>query len=232
MKMRAAERPSSKYRRLFVLRFWFITLYTIIIRFEATWKFNDVSPFLFEVQKVIFCDNNGRKALKVWKFVLPRAMHNKGRFTRHKISGTARIKMACTKTRNNETKPPKRNHRNEQNNRNETTETSETSKTKRLKQIIVSVVSVVSLVSFRLFRSFCFVVCTTRCVSRILSYPGPRGFSWFSPHERAVRESRSSDHESQSGEKEKLLVTLDLNLTFMQTPGSGTDPRPRIGWYF
>ena len=41
--------------------------------------------------------------------------------------------------------------------------------------------------------------------------------------------SRSGEHESRSGEKEKPLVTLDLNLTFMQTPGSGSDPWPRIG---
>ena len=54
-------------------------------------------------------------------------------------------------------------------------------------------------------------------------YPGPRGF-FFSPHERAAREPRS-------GENEKPLVTLDLNLTFMQTLGSGSDPRARIGWY-
>ena len=52
---------------------------------------------------------------------------------------------ACTKTRNNETKPPKRNHRNERNDRNETTETTET---------IICFVSVVSVVSFRSFRSF------------------------------------------------------------------------------
>jgi len=39
-------------------------------------------------------------------------------------------KWACAKTRNNETKPPKRNHRNERNERNETTETSEATKTK------------------------------------------------------------------------------------------------------
>ena len=38
--------------------------------------------------------------------------------------------------------------------------------------------------------------------------------------------------EISSGEKEKPLVTLDLNLTFMQTPGSGCDPRARIGWVF
>ena len=34
----------------------------------------------------------------------------------------------------------------------------------------------------------------------------------------AAREQRSGEHESRSGEKEKPLVTLDLNLTFMQTP--------------
>ena len=39
--------------------------------------------------------------------------------------------MACTKTRNNETKPPKRNHRNH---RNETAETSETAETKPAKR--------------------------------------------------------------------------------------------------
>ena len=38
-----------------------------------------------------------------------------------------------------------------------------------------------------------------------------RFFLEISPHERAAREPRSS-------EKEKPLVTLDLNLTFMQTP--------------
>ena len=44
-----------------------------------------------------------------------------------------------------------------------------------------------------------------------------------------MREPRSSEHESRSGEKEKPLVTLDLNLTFMQKPGSGSDPRALIG---
>ena len=34
----------------------------------------------------------------------------------------------------------------------------------------------------------------------------------------AVREPRNGEHESRSGEKEKPLVTLDVNLTFMQTP--------------
>ena len=43
------------------------------------------------------------------------------------------------------------------------------------------------------------------------------------------REPRSGECESRSGEKEKPLVTLDLNLTFMQTPGSGSDLRARIG---
>ena len=50
----------------------------------------------------------------------------------------------------------------------------------------------------------------------------------ISPHGRAAK-LRSREHESRSGEKEKPLVTLDLNLTFMQTPGSGSDPRARIG---
>ena len=38
--------------------------------------------------------------------------------------------LACTKTRNTETKPPERNHRNHRNSRNETTETTGTTKTK------------------------------------------------------------------------------------------------------
>ena len=37
------------------------------------------------------------------------------------------------------------------------------------------------------------------------------------------RESR------EAARREKPLVTLDLNLTFMQTPGSGSDPHARIG---
>ena len=32
-------------------------------------------------------------------------------------------------------------------------------------------------------------------------------------------------------EREKSLLTLDVNLTFIQTPGSGSDPQARIGWY-
>ena len=41
---------------------------------------------------------------------------------------------ACTKTRNNETKPPKRNERNRRNDRNETAETTETAETSETKQ--------------------------------------------------------------------------------------------------
>ena len=46
----------------------------------------------------------------------------------------------------------------------------------------------------------------------------PDVFLDFSPHERAARVPRSGEQETRSGEKEKPLVTLDLNLTFMQTP--------------
>ena len=46
----------------------------------------------------------------------------------------------------------------------------------------------------------------------------PEVFLDFSPHERAVRELRSGEHESRSSEKEKPLVTFDLNLTFMWSP--------------
>ena len=56
-----------------------------------------------------------------------------------------------------------------------------------------------------------------------------RFFLFFIVLVGAAREPRSDEHESRSGEKEKPLVTLDLNLTFMQTPGSGCDPRARIG---
>ena len=34
------------------------------------------------------------------------------------------------------------------------------------------------------------------------------------------------------GERENPLVTLASNLTFIQTTGSGSDPRALIGWYF
>lgn len=47
-----------------------------------------------------------------------------------------------------------------------------------------------------------------------LMYPGLRGFSWyFTTWESCERAAKS-----RSGEKEKPLVTLDLILTFMQTP--------------
>ena len=35
----------------------------------------------------------------------------------------------------------------------------------------------------------------------------------------------------EAARREKPLVTLDLNLTFMRTPGSGSAPQARIGWY-
>ena len=50
-------------------------------------------------------------------------------------------------------------------------------------------------------------------------------------HEWAAREAQSGEHETQSGKKEEPL-SLNLNLTFMQTPGSGSDPPARVGWYF
>ena len=44
------------------------------------------------------------------------------------------------------------------------------------------------------------------------------------------RESREAAKTScEAARREKPLVTLDLNLTFMQTPGSGSDPHARIG---
>ena len=55
--------------------------------------------------------------------------------------------------------------------------------------------------------------------------PWSQRFFFFFP----MREPRSGEHESRSGKKEKPLVALDLNLTFMQTPGSGSDPRALIG---
>ena len=44
-----------------------------------------------------------------------------------------------------------------------------------------------------------------------------------------MKEPRSGENNSRIGEKEKPLVTFDLNLTVKQTPGSGSDPRPWIG---
>ena len=51
-------------------------------------------------------------------------------------------------------------------------------------------------------------------------------------HEWAVREPQSIEHKTRSDAKEKSLVTLDLNLTFMQKLGSGSDPWAEIGWFF
>ena len=58
----------------------------------------------------------------------------------------------------------------------------------------------------------------------------PEVFADFSPLE--MRELRSDDHELRSSEKEKHLVTLDLNLTFMHTERSASDPQALIGGYF
>ena len=65
-------------------------------------------------------------------------------------------------------------------------------------------------------------------------YPGPRGFSWFFFATEIKSKPRSGDNKSQKrrGERETPLVTLASNLTFMQTTGSGSDPRALIGWYF
>ena len=51
------------------------------------------------------------------------------------------------------------------------------------------------------------------------NYPGPRGFSWFFLAKEIKSKPRSGDNESQKrwGEREKPLVTLASNLTFMQT---------------
>ena len=50
-------------------------------------------------------------------------------------------------------------------------------------------------------------------------YPGPRGFSWFFFVKEINSKPRSGDNELQKrrGEREKPLVTLASNLTFMQT---------------
>ena len=49
-------------------------------------------------------------------------------------------------------------------------------------------------------------------------YPGPRGFSRnCSSRERARREATKKSCEAVRREREKPLVTLALNLTFMQT---------------
>ena len=52
-----------------------------------------------------------------------------------------------------------------------------------------------------------------------MAYPGPRGFSWFFFAKEINSKPRSGDNESRKrrGEREKPLVTLASNLTFMQT---------------
>ena len=52
-----------------------------------------------------------------------------------------------------------------------------------------------------------------------ISYPGPRGFSWFFFAKEIKRKPRSGDNESRKrwGDREKRLVTLAPNLNFMQT---------------
>ena len=50
-------------------------------------------------------------------------------------------------------------------------------------------------------------------------YPGPRGFSWFFFAKEIKSKPQSGDNESwkRCGEREKPLVTLASNLTFMYT---------------
>ena len=59
----------------------------------------------------------------------------------------------------------------------------------------------------------------------------PEVFLDFSSRKRSTGKPQSGDNESQKrrGEGEKPLVTLASNLTFMQTTGSGSDPRALIG---
>ena len=56
-------------------------------------------------------------------------------------------------------------------------------------------------------------------VEYMLYYPGPRGFSWFFFAKEIKSKLQSGDNESRKrrGEREKPLVTLTPNLTFMQT---------------
>ena len=53
-----------------------------------------------------------------------------------------------------------------------------------------------------------------------------RSQRFFLSHERAAKWRRLV---AKRREREKPLVTLDLNLIFMQTPGSGSDLQARIG---
>ena len=67
----------------------------------------------------------------------------------------------------------------------------------------------------------------------MFSYPGPRGFSWIFCAKEIKSKRRSGDESrKRQGEREKPPVTLASDLTFMQTTGSGSDPRAFIGWFF
>ena len=50
--------------------------------------------------------------------------------------------------------------------------------------------------------------------------------------EKAWKAAKRRTRVAKRREEKNLWLLLDLNLTFMQTPGSGFDPRVRIGWYF
>ena len=61
----------------------------------------------------------------------------------------------------------------------------------------------------------------------------PEVFLDFSPHTKEPRSAkRWTRVVTRRGEKEKPLVTLDLNLTFMKKPESGSEPRARFDGYF
>ena len=61
----------------------------------------------------------------------------------------------------------------------------------------------------------------------------PEVFLDFSPHTKEPRSAkRWTRVVTRRGEKEKPLVTLDLNLTFMKKPRSGSEPRARYYGYF
>ena len=63
------------------------------------------------------------------------------------------------------------------------------------------------------------------CISTFLGDPTLVPWVFLDP-----RESREAVKTSgEAARRKKPLVTLDLNLTSIQTPGSGSDPRARIG---
>ena len=59
----------------------------------------------------------------------------------------------------------------------------------------------------------------------------PKVFLDFSSRKRSrgSRGAATTESRKRRGEREKPLVTLASNLTFMQTTGSGSDPRALIG---